>query len=174
MMTRTAFKALWFGGGGVLATWLAVSPTPATPAAAPTNGVQSAASSREPTAEGLDAQAERLRERVKAVEFRPSTRNPFRFSSPRPSVPRSASLNPDVRAIALDSAVPSVPRAPRLTLSGVATTAGKRRAVITSEGQIYLVGKGDSFAGRYTVIEVESDAVLIRDGADTEQRLAFP
>ena len=27
-MTRTTFKALWVGGGGVLATWLAVSPNP--------------------------------------------------------------------------------------------------------------------------------------------------
>ena len=25
-MTRTTLKALWFGGGGVLATWFAVSP----------------------------------------------------------------------------------------------------------------------------------------------------
>ena len=33
MMTRTTLKALWVGGGGILATWIAVAPNHAVPAA---------------------------------------------------------------------------------------------------------------------------------------------
>ena len=81
-MTKTTLKALWLGGGGVLATWLAVTPNQGVPTSAPTT-VQRPAVSREPSADDLRAQANRLRERTTAVTLRASTRNPFRFNASR-------------------------------------------------------------------------------------------
>ena len=89
-MTRTTFKALWIGGSGVLATWLAVSPNPGVPPTPPAAAVRRAASAAEPTAEELNVQAARLRKRTAAVTLRPSTRNPFRYGSPKSSAPRAS------------------------------------------------------------------------------------
>jgi hypothetical protein len=170
MMTRTTLKALWFGGGGVLATWLAVSP--------PDNGVPAnspAAAARRPAAvaesEALNAQALRLRERTALATLRPSTRNPFRFSAPKPS-PRSSA--PRDRAISLAPAMPAAPRPPALTLSGVAQRAGKRMAIISGDGQIYLAVEGDSVAGRFIVEKIDPEAVLLRDADNSELRLVLP
>ena len=44
-------------------------------------------------------------------------------------------------------------------------------AVIASASRIYLVGEGDTFAGRYTVVSVDSETALIRDDSGTELRL---
>jgi hypothetical protein len=39
---------------------------------------------------------------------------------------------------------------------------------------VYLVGEGDSVAGRYTVVTIDPEAVLLRDAAGVEQRLVLP
>ena len=52
-----------------------------------------------------------------------------------------------------------------LKLSGIAQKAGKRTAIISGDGQVYLVGEGDSVAGRYTVVTIDPEAVLLRDAA---------
>jgi hypothetical protein len=168
-MTRTTLKALWVGGGGILATWLAVSPNSGVPAASPARGVQSQAFANQP--EELNTQAARLRDRREAPALRPSTRNPFRFNSPRPAPQPNRE-----RAVeaAVEPAAPAVPAPPLLTLSGVAQTAGKRTAIIIGNGQIYLVGEGDSVAGLYTVAKVDPEAVLLRDASGAEQRLILP
>lgn len=173
MMTRTTLKALWVGGGGILATWLAVSPNHGVPATQPAAAVRRPASSSEPTAEDLNAQAARLRERSAAVTLRPSTRNPFRYSSPK-RAPEPAA--PGERAIQPTETEPAVPTPPAavLKLSGVAQKAGKRTAIIAGEGQIYLVSEGDSVAGRYTVVKIDPEAVLLRDASGVEQRLILP
>ena len=66
---------------------------------------------------------------------------------------------------------------PSLTLAGVAerrTSDGVRRtAVLSGNGQIYLVGEGDSVAGLYTVFAVEAEAVLLRDSTGVEFRIAL-
>ena len=174
MMTRTTLKALWFGGGSILATWLAVSPEPAVPSASQTSAVQQPASASQPGAEQLSAQAVRLRERSASVTLRPSTRNPFQYSSKKLAEDPGAAQDNDVQAAAIDAATPAAPSRPALTLSGVARTAGKRTAIITIDGQIYLVSDGATFAGGYTVVKVDPETVLIRDASGAEQRLVLP
>jgi hypothetical protein len=172
MMTRTTLKALWFGGAGVLTTWLAVSPNPGPPAAAQQFSVPSTTTKTESTAEGLNAQAERLRERTAAVGLRASTRNPFQFNSTRTRPADNGTLRAaGTEPMATASPVPVAPPAPVITLAGMAQTAGKRTAIITIAGQLYLVREGDSLAGRYAVVTIDPETVLIRDTDGTEQRL---
>ena len=169
-MTRTTLKALWVGGGGILATWLAVSPNNGVPVNSPATVVRTSRSSRSQPEE-LNAQAARLRDRRAAATLGPSTRNPFRFSSPKrdPQPTRER-----VVETAAAPVVPAGPPPPLLTLAGVAQKAGKRTAIITGAGQIYLVGEGDSVAGLYTVVKVDPEAVLLRDASGAEQRLVLP
>lgn len=173
MMTRTTLKALWFGGGGILATWLAVSPNHGAPAQAPASAVRRPAIEKEPTAEELTSQASRLRNRTGAAALRPSTRNPFKYSSTRSAAP-SAPRERSIEAAAIAPAVPAAPVGPVLKLSGIAQKAGKRTAIISGDGQIYLANEGDSVAGRYTVVTIDPEAVLLRDAAGVEQRLVLP
>ena len=169
MMTRTTLKALWFGGGGILATWVAVSPphVPQTPASA----AQPQTTAAERSADALNAQADVLRDRANAVAMRPSKRNPFRFSSPAsparvPVIPEAADLP------ATDVAPP--PARPSLTLTGIAREADVRTAIISSDGQIYLASDGDLVAGRFIVVKVDPEAVLLRDTDGAELRLVLP
>ena len=112
-----------------------------------------------------------LRDRAVNAPLRPSTRNPFRFAKRiSPEAPRPSALVP--------SAVPSTPAPPpppSLSLSGIAdrkTPEGRKRtAIISGEGQVYLAAEGDSVAGRYHVVTVDSDAVTLRDDDGTETRL---
>jgi len=174
VVTRTTLKALWVGGGGVLATWLAVSPNPGVPSASKTSAVQPPAAIEQPGAEQLNAQAVRLRERTAEVMLRPSTRNPFRYSSKKSTDTARAQQTDDLAPLPSEPALPVAPPPPALILSGMAQKAGKRTAVITIEGQIYLVSDGDSFAGRYTVVKVDPETVLVRDSDGAEQRLVLP
>ncbi len=169
-MTRTTLKALWFGGGGILATWVAVAPNQGGPASSQPSYDQRPASASAASAEHLNTQADRLRERTAAVTLLTSTRNPFRFSSSESAGTTRTARDQDVQPLA--SAPPEVaPPPPPLTLTGVAKKAGRRMAVIASASQIYLVGEGDTFAGRYTVVSVDSETALIRDDSGTELRL---
>ena len=169
-MTRTTLKALWFGGGGILATWFAVSPNTALGPVSPPRAVQASA----PKAfEELSAQSTRLRDRRAATTPHEATRNPFRFNTPKPVTPPAAQRDLEA-APRMDSPMPVTPPPPPLTLSGIAQKSGKRTAIITGAGQLYLVAEGDSVAGLYTVVQVDPEAVLLRDAAGTEQRLVLP
>jgi hypothetical protein len=173
VMTRMTFKALWLGGGGVLATWLAVSPN-GVPTASRATADRRPASASAPTAEELNAQATRLRNRIAAVTLRPSTRNPFKFSSPRAVARSSAGREPSVQSPAIEPQIPAVPLGPAPKLSGIARKAGTSTAIISIGDQIYLAGEGDSVAGRFTVVTIDPEAVLLRDAAGVEQRLVLP
>ena len=59
-------------------------------------------------------------------------------------------------------------RSPVLRLSGIASDGAKRTAIISSEGQVYLVKEGDAVAGRYHVVSVDSDAATLRDDSGAE------
>jgi hypothetical protein len=174
-MTRTTFKALWFGGGGsILATWLAVSPKDGVPITSSATAVRRTASASARTAEELNAQTTRLRNRTTTLTLRPSTRNPFRFNAPKPVSRSSAAREPGIQSPAIELQIPAAPVGPALRLSGLAQKAGKRTAIISAGDQIYLVGEGDSVAGRFTVITIDPEAVLLRDAAGTDQRLVLP
>lgn len=162
------FKALWFSGGGILATWLAVSPNDGMPASPQPAAAQRQVSSNQQIE--LSEQTLRLRERKSEADPEPSTRNPFRFSAPKPATTRGAVPPPSVMV----PIVPATPPPPALKLSGVAQKNGSRTAIISGDGQIYLVGEGDSVAGRYTVVEVDPEAVLLRDSSGAEHRLILP
>lgn len=171
-MTRTTLKAL-LGGASVLATWLAVSPNHGVPVTEPAAAVRRTASAAEPTAEELKLQAARLRNRTAAVTLRPSTRNPFRYGSPKSSAAPRASRE-RVQPAAIEPAIQAAPPAPPLKLSGVAQKGATRTAILSGDGQIYVVGVGESVAGRYTVVTIDPEAVLLRDAAGVEQRLVLP
>ena len=173
VMTKTTLKTLWFAGGGVLATWLAVAPNnsaPSTPAAAPVDR----AVAREPSAEELNTQAAKLRERMNAVPMRPSARNPFRFGAHRVEAPAGS---PKTSAADGASAAPLGISQPALTLSGIAernTPQGPRRtAVISGNGELFLVAEGEIVTGGYRVVTVEPDAVVLRDQAGNEVTLVL-
>jgi hypothetical protein len=175
-MTKTTLKAIWFGGGGVIATWLAITPNQHTPGPAPTAESQRAAATSTLNADEVRAQADRLRNRRSAEAIRTPTRNPFRFSTPKPSAPKR---EPEPMAsMPMFVPAPTAPLAPMLKLDGIAvkTTSGavSRTAIISGEGQIYVVREGDAVAGRYTVATIDPEAVLLRDTAGVELRLALP
>ena len=173
MMTRTTLKALWVGGGGLLATWLAVAPTNTVPTSEGTAAKRSTSEGAS-TADDLNALSMRLRNRTAAVTLQPSTRNPFRYNAAGSAIRSSTAREPLVPPTAEQPAMPVTIVAPTLTLSGVAQTAGKRTAILSSAGQIYVVTDGDSVAGLFTVVTVEPEAVLLRDSAGGELRLALP
>jgi Tfp pilus assembly protein PilP len=122
----------------------------------------------------LNAQADRLRERTATVALRASTRNPFQFNSIRTRPANNGTLRaPDAEPLAIASPAPIAPPAPVVTLAGIAKTAGKRTAIITIAGQLYLVREGDALAGRYAVVTIDAETVLIRDSDGAEQRLVL-
>lgn len=177
MMTKTTLKALWFGGGGLIATWLAVTPGQNAPAAATASAVQRSTAASELTAEDLRVQADRLRHRVNAAAARQTQRNPFRFNTPKPAASTMSAAVPPMPP-SMAAPVAAALSAPRLKLDGIAeknTPVGpSRTAIISGEGQMYLVRAGDVFAGRFTVVSVDSEAVLLRDAIGVELQLTLP
>jgi hypothetical protein len=176
VITRTTLKTLWLAGGGVVATWLAVSPNRgATQAPQPITPQQSS-SVQQINADDFSERAGKLRARTQAGPPRQSTRNPFRFTTPGAG---SRNGRPETMAAPVQTLppVPLSPPSPTLTLSGIAerkTASGvARTAVITSEGQLYLVGVGDTVGGRFTVASIEAEAVMLRGSAGEELRLVM-
>jgi hypothetical protein len=173
VMTKSTLKALWLGGGGLLATWLAVTPTDTAPGKSRVAVAERPVVIHESTADNLVAQVARLRDQAGNVQLASSTRNPFRFGSSKPAgtMPQPGSAAPVV------SAAPPAPAQPSLSLSGIAerkTPQGNERtAIISGAGQLYLVKEGEMVAGRYRVVSVDSDAVTLRDDNGTEIRLSY-
>jgi hypothetical protein len=173
VMTKSTLNALWLGGGGLLATWLAVAPSDTAPGKSRVAVAERPVVFHELTADNLVAQEARLRDHAGMVQLRSSTRNPFRFGSRKPAgtMPERGSAAPVVPA------APPAPAQPSLSLSGIAerkTPQGnKRTAIISGDGQLYLVTEGEMVAGRYHVVSVDSDAVTLRDDSGTEIRLSL-
>jgi len=166
-MTKSTLNAL-VAGGGLLATWLAVTPSAPTPAGQhPPTVDTTAAVARDVTANDLNLQEAMLRRHLDNVAVRRSARNPFRFGRSKaaaaPSQPQPVAAAP----------APVVAAGPALFLSGIATDKGKHTAIISGEGQLYLAGEGELIAGRYRVVSVERDAVTLRDDGGIETRLVL-
>lgn len=170
-MTKSTLKTLWLTGGGLVATWfageLATTPRNTSQTAPP----ERPAAIHETMADELTAQEARLR-RQPAVQLKPSSRNPFRFAA-KQSEPTTM---PPQRSAAAAPVAPA-PVQPSLSLSGIAerkTPQGTvRTAIISGDGQLYLVAEGEMVAGRYRVIAVDSDAVTLRDESGGEIRLVL-
>ena len=167
-MNKT-FKAIWFAGGGLLATWLAVTPNSTLPA--PSNLAPIVSSGvRAADSDDLRTQEARLRRRAASVPFNDSTRNPFEFGRVSKSQPIHGRRS--VPAVA-----PQTVSQPVLTLVGVgerrALLGATRTAVISGDGQLYVVKTGDWVGGRYRVENIDSDAVTLRDQSGVQMRLSL-
>jgi hypothetical protein len=174
VMTKSTLKALWLGAGGLLAMWLAVTPSGTTPGKSRIAAADRPVAIHESTADNLAAQEARLRNHAGGVPLSSSTRNPFRFGSRKPdaATPQRGSAGAPVVSDA-----PPGPAQPSLILSGIAESripqGARRTAIISGGGQLYLVTEGDMVAGRYRVVTVDSDAVTLRDENGTDIRLSL-
>lgn len=149
------------------AAWLAILAGGGfTPSARPSSPVIGAASPLDPIVRDIQSQSGRLRTYLAGAPplARPS-RNPFRFNG------RADDLPARRPSPALSTAAATLPAArPGLTLSGLAEdpspSGAVRTAVITAEGQLYLVKEGETFARRFRVVRISADAVQVLDLTD--------
>ena len=171
-MTKPTLKTL-LAGGGLVATWLAVTPSDTTAPKAGVTTVERARPGGALLADDLAAEEAKLR-RHDNLPPRPSTRNPFRFGAKQTAATLS---HPGTAAAPLAPTEAAQPAQPSLSLSGIAerkTPQGPvRTAIISGEGQLYLVTEGEMVAGRYRVMTVESDAVTLGDERGAEIRLVM-
>ena len=161
--------------GGALAAWLAGAATSnrtvMPPIATPPAPIEARGAE-------LANEIARLHERLRpsATPHQPS-RNLFAFhtAAPRPA-PAPVAPKP-----ALSEAAPLAPivAQPSLKLAGIAEDPGpdgttQRTAIISGEGQLFMVKEGENVTPRYRVVKVSADVVELRDLTDnTVRRLAL-
>jgi hypothetical protein len=159
--------------GGAAAAWLSAAMTP--------NERQSAASKLLAPPIGtagveLASEISRLHERLHPDAMpSPAARNLFRFRStnPRPA-PAVAESHARADAVATSNMVPELP----LRLVGIAEDSGSngpvRTAIISGNGQLFLVKEGEHVTPRYQVAAISSDVVELKDLAgDAVRRLSL-
>jgi len=160
--------------GGALAAWLAGAatsnralPDPIVPQRAHID------------ARGADLANEiaRLHEHLRPSSTpRAPSRNVFRYSA-APAAPPPAAVAP--RAAIVEAPIPLKAPAPLpLRLSGIGEDPGPegpvRMAIISGEGQLYMVKVGDLVTPRYRVAQIGADVVELLDLQDnTTRRLAL-
>jgi hypothetical protein len=120
----------------------------------------------------LASEIARLQERLRPTSTpRQPGRNLFAFraGAPRAPQPPLASAPP-----VLAEATPSTPALPSLKLAGIAedTEADSpiRTAIISGEGQLYMVKEGESVTPRYRVAKISADVVELVDLLDNSVR----
>jgi hypothetical protein len=164
--------AIIFVAGAAFAAWLSAAIAPGRPPA-PRHDI-----ARDPidaTGEALATEVARLRARLRPEPVpRAPVRNPFRFQQPRPSPaapPVSAAPPQRDTLTAAAVAAPAV----RLTLAGIAEDPNPdggsplRTAIISGEGQLFLVTEGDVITGggvEYAIGPISADSVELRDARD--------
>ena len=122
--------------------------------------------------EELANEIARLQERLRpASEPRQPGRNLFQFRA-RAAQPAAAVAAPAM--IAPAAPVPAVPSQPSLKLAGIAEDEGPegplRTAIISGEGQLFLVKEGDEVTPRYRVAKISADVVELVDLNDNSVR----
>jgi hypothetical protein len=173
---RTATIVL---GGGALAAWLAGAATSNRALQAPIIPKPAAIDRR---GAELATEIARLHERL-----RPSTtprtpgRNLFTFrAAPAPAMPAAA---PRAAITEAPMAAP-VNSMPALKLAGISEDPGPgdpgnndapiRQAIISGEGQLFIVKEGEAVTARYRVVRISSEVVELIDlGDNTTRRLAL-
>ncbi len=120
------------------------------------------------TLDDLQLREADLRNHAGNAPMRPSTRNPFRFG-------KALAVQTRRPSTAAPAAVVPAPASqqPSLHLSGIATEGLKRTAIISGDGQLYLVRVGELVAGLYHVASIESDAVTLSGDDGSEIRLVL-
>jgi hypothetical protein len=161
-------KTIVFGVAGIVTIWLAAASDLG--AGPPTQPITVGEPSLPVTVEtSQSVRTDLIVQRAAGAPFHPSIRNPFDYGSRRsPSPPkRTTGLADNVEPSRANAA------SPMLTLSGIARKGSRHTAVIVSGAQIHLVSEGDAFMGRYTAVEIGSEAVRVRDASGVEFRLTF-
>jgi hypothetical protein len=158
--------------GGALVTWLA--------AAATSNRVVvpppiDRAPAIDKSGVALTNEIARLHDRLRpdASPVEPG-RNLFAFRAA--PIQRAPVAPPPVAA--LFEAKPVAPALPPMQLSGVAEDTGPdgpvRTAIISVEGQLFMVKEGENVTPRYRVVKIAGDVVELSDQVDhTTRRLAL-
>lgn len=161
--------------GGALAAWLAGAATSNRSVPPPIVTQPAPIESR---GAALANEIARLHERLRpsATPHQPA-RNLFVFhtAAPRPAAP------PVPPKPALTEAAPLAPVLPQpsLKLAGIAEDPGPddatvRTAIITGEGQLFMVKEGENVTPRYQVIKISADVVELLDlSTNTPRRLAL-
>ena len=180
--TRTAALVL---GGGALVAWFA---------AVATSGHLSSRTATDETtgppkvdgrAAALAGEIDRLRARLAPdATLRDSKRNLFSYRQAPASLPPAADApRPAALAEVPVAALAPLP-APALKFEGLAEDPGPpedgrdaapiRIAIISGQGQLFMVKQGDSVTSRYRVARISEDVVELTDTADgTLRRLAL-
>lgn len=162
--------------GGALAAWLAGAATSNRVVPAPIVIQRAPIEAR---GEELASEIARLHERLRpdATPNQPG-RNLFAFHS-RPAAPAAPMMPPRQRDREEAALVEQPVAQPALKLAGVAEDEGPdgalvRTAIISGEGQLFMVKDGDSVTPRYRVVKVSADIVELLDlSTNTPRRLAL-
>jgi hypothetical protein len=167
-LKRTATIAV---GGGALAAWFAGA---ATSNRAPVAPVVT-------TFAPIDASGVELADEIARLQdkLRPTTpprqpgRNLFTYHAPAPPPP------PASKPALSEAAVVFAPPVPALKLAGIAEDADLngapvRTAIISSEGQLFMVTEGENVTTRYRVMKISAEVVELLDlEMNTPRRLAL-
>jgi hypothetical protein len=113
----------------------------------------------------------RLQERLRPTSTpRQPGRNLFTFRAGTPREPQPAFAPPP----ALPEAAPLTPALPSLKLAGIAEDTEAdvpiRTAIISGEGQLYMVKEGEAVTPRYRVAKISADVVELVDLLDNSVR----
>ena len=124
-----------------------------------------------PPPQAIDARGVELTKEIARLRdrLRPTTppaeprRNLFTFRATNPLAAHDARSTP---SSTIEAPAPRISE-PALKLAGIAEDDGAdgpdRTAIISGEGQLFMVKEGDSVAGRYRVARISSDAVELAD-----------
>jgi hypothetical protein len=162
VLMRYQKRAAVFSGVGLLAIWLAAaaSTRPSGDRTATTRS--NAEVPRDPVADDLNAQAERMNHRAgSAATPRPPGRNPFEFG-PRSKLTATAPAIPTP----VMPLTPPPPPKPAFTLVAIGQTGDTRTAIVSAFDQVLLLKVGDQIGSRFTVAAIGADAVELTDSLD--------
>src|SRR5579864_3932362 len=158
-------------GGGALAAWLAGAATSNREMPAP---VALRSAPIEARGAALASEIARLHDRLRPIATpRQPARNLFAFHeapvAPVPDLPIPALVATEA---------PRAPAQPALKLAGIAEDPGPdgpvRLAIISGEGQLFMVKEGEAVTPRYRIVKIAADVVELTDVADgTTRRLAL-
>jgi hypothetical protein len=163
-MTKS-LNTLWLAVG-LVALWLGVTPNPAGPVASRAAATAPAVEVRGAPPDDVNLQELKVRKHPAQSSLATPTRNPFRFGKTR-------ALEAPPPAVPVTAPAPEISREPSFTLAGIATEGQTRTAIISGEGQLYLVKQGGSVSDRFRVVAVESDAVTLVDPNGVQTRLVL-
>jgi hypothetical protein len=157
-------------GGAAIGAWLAGAATsnhriPARPIGEPP--------AIEARGAELASEIARLQERLRPTSTpRQPGRNLFSFRAGAPREPQPQPAFAPPRALA--EAAPLTPALPSLKLAGIAedteADAPIRTAIISGEGQLYMVKEGEAVTPRYRVAKISADVVELVDLLDNSVR----